>query len=165
MDLTHPFRVAGRQVVVDGDHVHAVAGESVEIARQGGDQGLALAGLHLGHPAEVQRGSTHQLHVVVPLSDLARGGLAHHGEGLDQQVVGGGAVVETFTELDRLAGEVVVGQRLHLGFQGVDVRAEVLECTDLLALAGFKQSIHYSHSSTTLPTSGFPQAPAATVHR
>jgi len=53
MDATHPFGVAGRQVVVDGDEVDALAGQPVEIGRQCGDERLALAGLHLGDPAEV----------------------------------------------------------------------------------------------------------------
>ena len=66
-----PIHSASRrgQVVVDRDEVDALAGEAVEVDRQRRDEGLALAGLHLGDPAEVQGGAAHQLHVVVALAD------------------------------------------------------------------------------------------------
>ena len=85
----HPLAVPLGQVVVGGDHVHALALERVEVGRQGRNQGLALAGLHLGDVAEVQRGAAHQLDVEVPLAERALGRLPHHGERLDEQVVGG----------------------------------------------------------------------------
>ena len=48
VDLAHPLGVALGQVVVDGDDVDALAGERVEIDRQGRDQRLAFAGVHFG---------------------------------------------------------------------------------------------------------------------
>ena len=54
VDLPHPFGVAPGQIVVDRDHVDAAPGERVQHHRQGRDQGLALAGLHLGDLALVQ---------------------------------------------------------------------------------------------------------------
>ncbi len=59
----HPFRVATRQVVVDGHHVHAPALQRVEIRGQGRDQRLPFAGDHLGDTAAVQHHAAHQLHV------------------------------------------------------------------------------------------------------
>jgi len=41
----HPLGVALGQVVVHRDHVHAVAGQRIQVAREGRDQRLALAGL------------------------------------------------------------------------------------------------------------------------
>ena len=102
VDLAHPLGVAGRQVVVDRDEVHAPAGEAVEVGRQGRDERLALAGLHLGDPAEVQGGAAHELHVVVALADGALGGLARDRERLDQEVVEVLAVVEPLAELGGL---------------------------------------------------------------
>ena len=69
VDAAHPLGVAPGQVVVDGDEVHALAGEPVEVGGQGRHEGLALAGLHLGDPAEVQRRAAHQLDVEVALPD------------------------------------------------------------------------------------------------
>ena len=87
VDLAHPLGVALGQVVVDGDEVDAVAGERVEVRGQRGDEGLALAGLHLRDPAEVQRGAAHDLDVEVALAERAHAGLADRGERLGEEVV------------------------------------------------------------------------------
>ncbi len=83
----HPFRVAAGQVVVDGDHVDALALERVQIGGQGGDQRLAFTGLHLGDGAAVQRHAADQLDVVVTHVQHAAAGFADHREHLGQQVV------------------------------------------------------------------------------
>ena len=54
VDLSHPLGVAAGEIIVDGDDVHAFAGERVQIDRQGGDERLAFAGAHLGDGALVQ---------------------------------------------------------------------------------------------------------------
>ena len=56
--------------------------ERVEVGGQRGDEGLALAGLHLGDAALVQHDAADELHVVVPHVQHAAPGLAHDGEGL-----------------------------------------------------------------------------------
>ena len=87
IDLTHPFGVAAGEIIVDGHDVHAVAGQRVEVDGEGRDQGLALAGLHLGdHPA-MQHDAAHQLHVEMALAERAFGGFAHGGEGVDQDIL------------------------------------------------------------------------------
>ncbi len=43
----HPLCVATGEVIVHSDDVHALAGERVQIRRQGGDERLAFARLHL----------------------------------------------------------------------------------------------------------------------
>ena len=93
VDLAHPFAVALGQIVVDRHHMHAVAGQRIEIDGQGGDQGLAFAGLHLGDVALVQHHAAHQLHVEMALAQGALGRLAHHREGFRQQVVQGLALL------------------------------------------------------------------------
>ena len=81
VQLAHPLRVALGQVVVDRDHVNAAPGERIQIHRQGGDQRLAFAGLHLGDLALVQHDAADELHVEMPHFQHAPAGLAHHGEG------------------------------------------------------------------------------------
>ncbi len=51
--LAHPLRITAGQVIVDGDHMHALARQCVQISRQGRCQGLALTGAHLGNLAVV----------------------------------------------------------------------------------------------------------------
>ena len=87
VDRRVPVGVALGEVVVDGDDVDALALQGVEVRRQGGDQGLALAGLHLGDAAVVDRRAADELDVVVPLLDRPLGRLADQGERLDEQAV------------------------------------------------------------------------------
>ena len=76
VNRAHPFAVARRQIIVDGDDMHAPAGQGVEINRHGGDQGLAFAGGHFRDLALVQGDAAHQLHVEgdhLPLQADVRG--------------------------------------------------------------------------------------------
>jgi hypothetical protein len=82
VDPAHPLGVVLGEVVVDGDDVHAVAGDRVQVRRQRRHQGLALTGAHLGDVAQVQRGAAHDLHVEVTLAEDPLRRLAHGGEGL-----------------------------------------------------------------------------------
>jgi len=136
VELAHPLRVPGGQVVVDGDHVDAVAGQSVEVHRQGGDQCLALTGLHLGDPTEVERHPPHQLGVEVPLPEDSPGGLPHQGERFDQHVLEALAVVQPLAEQRRQGLELGVRTGLHLGLEGVDQGHQLRQASDLLPLAG-----------------------------
>src|SRR5690606_31873728 len=143
----HPCRVAARQVVVDRDHVHALAGEGVEVGRQGPDQGLALAGAHLGDLAHVQDHAADQLHIVVAHAQDADAGLAADREGLGQDLVERFAVCDAFLELGRPGLELFVAERLHLRLERVDLlddTAELLEQA-LVAAAGDagKQTIEH----------------------
>ena len=100
-DAAHQLGLVAGEVVVDRDDVHALAGDRVEVRGGGGDQGLALTGLHLGDVAEVQGGAAHELHVEVPQAEGALGRLADRGERLGQQVVERLAVGVTLAQARR----------------------------------------------------------------
>ena len=76
------------QGIVDRHHVHAQAGQRVQVHRQGRHQRLALAGSHLRDLAAVQNHAADQLHVEVPHVEDAAARLANHGKGFDEQIVG-----------------------------------------------------------------------------
>ena len=120
VDRTHPGGVAAGQIVVHGDDMDALAAQRVEVGRQRRDQRLALAGAHLGDAALVQHHAADQLHVEVPLPQRALGGLAHHGEGLDLQVVQGLALLQPLPELAGLGTERLVGQIDQRRFERID---------------------------------------------
>ena len=48
VDLAHPVGVTPGEIVVDRDDVDALAGQRIEVDREGRHQSLAFAGLHLG---------------------------------------------------------------------------------------------------------------------
>ena len=108
--LAHPLGVALGQVVVDGDEVGAVAGEPVEVHRHGGDERLALAGLHLGDVAVVEDDAAQHLDVEGPHAEGALGGLAGDGERLEQEVVEQLAVLVALAELGGLGAQLLVAE-------------------------------------------------------
>jgi hypothetical protein len=116
----HPLGVALGEVVVGGDDVHAVTGERVEVRGQDAGQGLALAGAHLRHVPEVQRGAAHELHAVVLLPQRAGRGLADDGERLRQQRVEALAVCVALLELVGLRPQIGVAQRGGLLVERLD---------------------------------------------
>ena len=109
VDLPHPLGVALGQVVVDGDDVHPLAGQGVEVGGQGRHQGLAFTGLHLGDLALVQHHAADQLDIEMAHAEHPLARLAHDGKGLGQQVVEGFPLLQTLPELHGLAAQGLVG--------------------------------------------------------
>ena len=60
-------------------------------------------------------------------------------------------LLEALLELDGLVREGVVGERLHLGLEGVDERDELGEAPDLLALARLQDLGEHAHGGPILP--------------
>jgi len=145
VNLPHPHRVAAREIVVDRHEVHALARQRVEIDGQRGDERLAFAGAHLGHPSGVQGGAAHQLHVVVALADHAGGCLAHHRERLDEQIVDFFAALETRAELGGLAAQGVVGEGGDGRAEGVDFGHDAGQRLNFLAFAGAQDAVEHAH--------------------
>ena len=136
MDPPHPLGVEPGEVVVHGDDVHALPGETVQVRGKCGHEGLALARLHLRDPTEVEGRTAHDLHVEVALADDTARRLPDGGEGLHEEVVEVGAVRQAAAELGGLGLQGLVREGAELGLQRVDVRDETLEGLHPLAVAG-----------------------------
>ena len=139
MDAAHQLGLVLRQVVVDRDDVHALAGEGVEVRRQGRDEGLALTGLHLGDVAQVQGRPAHHLHVEVALAERPLGRLADRGERLGKQVVEALAVGQPLPEDVGLVAQLLVGELLEVVLERVDLGGDALQPLEDPALAGTHQ--------------------------
>ena len=120
VDMAHPLGVALGEIVVDGDDMDALTGECVEIAGKRGDEGLALARLHLGDHTIMQGHSADELHVEVAQTERAARGLAHNGESIGQQVVEGLPRCEALAQDPRLILELLGVHGLVLGLETVD---------------------------------------------
>ncbi len=83
VDRAHPLGVAAGQVIVDGDDVHAAAGQGIQVGGQRGDQRFAFAGFHFGDFAFVQDDAADQLHVEMAHAERAAAGFAHQRKGRD----------------------------------------------------------------------------------
>jgi hypothetical protein len=142
VDRAHPSRVAGGQVVVDRDHVHAFASKGIEVHGQGSDQGLAFAGLHLGNGALVQDDGAHDLHVKGAHARGALGRLARDREGLGHEVLKGLALGYPLLELAGLAPQGIVGERGDLGLERGHPGHRILEQPELLAFAEAKHLVN-----------------------
>ena len=110
----HPFGVTLGQVVVDGNHVDALARECVQEHREGRDEGLAFTGRHLGNAAAlllvglegaVQDDTADELHVVM---DHVPGNLVAAG---DPVVLPDGLVVLDVDEIAAVGRQVAVEVR------------------------------------------------------
>ena len=155
----HPLGVTGGQVLVDRDHVHASPVEGIEIGGQRRDERLALTGLHLGDPPEMQCHPAHELDVEMALAQHPPGRLADDRIGLDQEIVEGLALVEAVLEFHCLVDEGVVAQALHLGLEGADRRDQLSQPSDLLALAGAQDLGEHAHGGTILPAAAQAEPP------
>ena len=69
----------------------------------------------------MQGGTSHELHVVVALTQHPYSRFSHDGKRLDEQILGFFTVVEPGPELPRLGPQRVVAQHFDLGLEGVDV--------------------------------------------
>ncbi len=110
----HPLGVTLTQVVVHGDHVHALAGERVQEDRKRRDEGLAFTGRHLGDASPlllvglegaVQDDTADELDVVM---DHVPGDLVAAGEPV---VLPDGLVPVDMHEVAALRGELLVEVR------------------------------------------------------
>ena len=120
-DAPHVLALELGQIVVDGDDVHALAGQRVEVGRHGRRQGFALAGLHLRDAALMEHDTAEHLHAELALAGHAAGRLAHDGIRFRQQVVQRFAVLEALAEFDGLAAQLLVGQRLVRLFKRINL--------------------------------------------
>ncbi len=99
--------------------MYALAGQRVEVDRQGSHQGLALTGTHLGDLAFVQRGAADQLDIEVAHAHDALACLADHGEGFGHQRIEGLALGYALLEFLGLGAQLLVAQGGNLGFERI----------------------------------------------
>src|SRR3989338_7930154 len=75
--LSHPYCIAARKVIVDGDDVDAFSCERIEVRGQRGDERFALAGTHLGNAALVEHHAADELHIKMALAERPSRSFAH----------------------------------------------------------------------------------------
>jgi len=112
--------IAGGEVVIYRYHMHAFAGERVQIYSQRGHQGFTLTGAHFGDFALVQHHPTDELHIKMAHAQCAAGGFAAHGKGFFQNVVQGFALGEPLLEFYCFGLQRRIVELLDIFFHAVD---------------------------------------------
>ena len=148
VERSHPFHVAACQVVVDRDHVDALAFQRIQIRRQRRHERLAFAGHHLGDRTTVQDHAAHQLHVEVAHAQIATPRLATDRKGFHQQVVQRLALGQPLPKPLRLLPQFLVRHRLVFRFQAVDRVHLSLQTLDV---AGILRAEDRGHSALERP--------------
>ena len=87
IEFAHFFTVAAGQIIVDRDHMNALAGQRIEIYRQCRDQCLSFTGAHLRNPSLMQAHTADQLHIEMAHAKHAARALAHDRKRLRQQII------------------------------------------------------------------------------
>ncbi len=146
VDLAHPFRIAAGQIVVHRHDMHAAPGQRVQISGKGRDQGLAFAGFHFSNVALMQKDRAHQLHVKAAQAQRAPAGLAAVGKGFGQHGIQAfAALLHARLQVAGAGDQLVVGQRLELGLQRVDL---CHQRPDRFHLAVVRGAEHLARQST-----------------
>ncbi len=145
---THPLGIAAGEVVVDRDHVNAVAGQSIENRGDRRDERLALAGLHFGDAALVKDDRAEHLDIEGTHSQGASHGFSRGRERFGQDTIHGvlDAIVFALEAiLLQLATPLTLGLvkfvvRWFFGFGSIEnLLAQFVEqCADLIV----RMSLH-----------------------
>jgi hypothetical protein len=147
VDLTHPVGIAASEVVVHRDDMDALAFQRVQIGCERGDEGLALAGAHLGDLAAVEDDAADQLDVVMALPQRALGGLADRGEGFGDEVVERLALRQPLAEHYGLVPQLLVGHRRDARLEAVHPVDDLAERADVAVVGrpenGFGKSAEH----------------------
>jgi hypothetical protein len=137
-----------------------LAGQGVEISRQGSDQRFTFAGGHLGDFPLVQHHPAHKLNVEmnhVPFgflayyrpasADMAATGFLDDSEGLDHQIIGCFTVGESLAEFIGLGTQLVIAEGFQRGIHligGLDKGSEALLFTLVLGAENLCDHIHHN---------------------
>ncbi len=116
--------------------MHPFLRQRIEINRQGGDEGLAFAGFHLGDHAPVQNDPAHQLNIEMALAERAFGGLAHGRKSLDEKFVEFAPLFELGAEAGGLRAQFLIRKRREARLGVVDEVDERMQAFDVAVVGG-----------------------------
>ncbi len=85
MQAAHPFGITARQVIIDGNDVHAFASQCIEVGGQRRNQGFTLPRTHFGDLAVMEHHTADQLHIEVPHAEHTLTGFTDNRKGFGQQ--------------------------------------------------------------------------------
>ena len=117
IELAHPLGVTARKIVIDGNDVHAITGESIQIGRQSRHKGFTFTGFHLGDTSLVQHNATDNLYGEVLHAQHTPPRLTADGKSIRENIICGLSVRETFLQDHGLIFELILAHSCILFFK------------------------------------------------
>ena len=117
MDLAHPLRITGSQIIVDGNDMNALAFQRIQVSRQRRSKGLTFTGTHLCDSSLMKDDASDDLYGEMFLPQHTPGSLAYDRESFRQKIVQRFPLSQTVLEFLSLAFELIVRQGRHSAVQ------------------------------------------------
>ena len=149
--MPHPLAVTLGQILVDRDHMDALACQRVQIHGQRRHQRLAFARFHLGDLALVQAHAADELHVEMAHAQNTTRCLAANREGFRQNIVQRLALGEPLLEFIRMRSQRRIRQILQIRFHRVDLFDGLLHALDFFIVVVTQKALQESPQSRTTP--------------
>ncbi len=112
------FGITLRQIVIDGNNVHAFAAQRVQVSGQGRGQGFTFTGAHLCDATFVEHHAANQLHIKVTHTEDTLTCFTYGGKGLRNQAFKAFAFFQALAEQVSFRFQFIVRElyeiRLHL---------------------------------------------------
>ncbi len=134
INLSHPYGVAAREIVVHGDDVNAATRKRIEIRRQCCNERLSFSGSHLRNAVVMQNRTSDELHVKMSLLQCTTRSLANYRKSLGHYLLedsflllvclrrsGIGANAEFFLEFGSLRAQSFVRKRRNHSLKIIDL--------------------------------------------
>ena len=123
----------------------ALAGQRVQVSRQSGHKGLALAGLHLGDVAPVEGDAAGELHREVLHVQHAPGSFPADGESIGQDIVQRFAVGQPLLQRGGLGLQLGIGHGLILRLQRQNFFHDRVDLFQLFVRKSTEESFSKGH--------------------
>ena len=141
----HPGSVTAGQVIIDGNNMHTLAFQRVQVCRKRGNQRLTFTCLHLGNTSLMQNNTAHQLYAEGFHVQHPSGRLTDYSIGLRKQIIQRLALRKAILELLRLASKRLIRKLHHLGPQGFDSVHQRFDPLQLPFTVRPKNLLNYIH--------------------
>ncbi len=120
INLSHPLGITLCQIIIDRNHVNALAVQRIQIDRQRSHQGFAFTGLHLCDASLVQDNAADELNPEGLHVQCSLGALTNRRKSLRKDVVQRLAAGELLLEFGCFPAKLLIRKRLHLRTKRLD---------------------------------------------
>ena len=119
--MSHPHRIAAREIFVHRHDVNTFAGQSIQVCRRDAGQGLAFTGHHLGDRTAVKHQTAEDLHIERSLPQSALRRFARERERFNEKFIERLARSRTNAQGIALRSQLLIAERRDRCLKRVDL--------------------------------------------